>query len=314
MAISAATYKKFSIMRLAIVLSAAALCSVWVSCEKAIEEPGLLKKNANTQMNIASSKLSYGETTFYLGNDPSKNIVRPVNVPKKSGYFKSIPNGLEIDSASGAVDLTRSLSGLAYKIFYVSNAGKLLDSTRFIVSGIDYEDGIYELGTQNEAQPFYNANKTMRIISAQSDFDETDLNGDGIEDVTPVSNKNLVINKKTGAIDLEKSIRKGLLGKNPENGATGDFTIYYRVKDGSKGSINKLDVRVVYFKKRKNVDASLTNILTTREGIDKRVNKMPTPGFTSETEQIGDLTGDPLGDLDAFGKPRRPPLIIIIGD
>jgi len=301
-------------MRLAILLSAAALCTVWVSCEKAIEEPGLLKKNANTQMNIASSKLSYGETTFYLGNDPDKNIVRPVNVPKRSGYFKSIPNGLGIDSATGAVDLAQSLSGLAYKIFYVSNAGKLVDSTRFIVSGIDYEDGIYELGTQNEAQPFYNANKTMRFISAQSDFDETDLNGDGIEDVTPVSNKNLVINKKTGAIDLEKSIRKGLLGKNPENGATGDFTIYYRVKDGSKGSINKLDVRVVYFKKRKNVDPSLTNILTTREGIDKRVNKMPTPGFTSETEQMGDSTEDPLGDLDAFGKPRRPPLIIIIGD
>ena len=301
-------------MRLAILLSAAALCTVWVSCEKAIEEPGLLKKNANTQMNIASSKLSYGETTFYLGNDPDKNIVRPVNVPKRSGYFKSIPNGLGIDSATGAVDLAQSLSGLAYKIFYVSNAGKLVDSTRFIVSGIDYEDGIYELGTQNEAQPFYNANKTMRFISAQSDFDETDLNGDGIEDVTPVSNKNLVINKKTGAIDLEKSIRKGLLGKNPENGATGDFTIYYRVKDGSKGSINKLDVRVVYFKKRKNVDPSLTNILTTRVGIDKRVNKMPTPGFTSETEQMGDSTEDPLGDLDAFGKPRRPPLIIIIGD
>jgi hypothetical protein len=92
MALSAATYRKFSIMRLAIVLSASALCSVWVSCEKAREEPGMLKKHANTQMNIAKSKLSYGETTFYLDNDPSRNTILPVNVPKSSGYFKSIPN------------------------------------------------------------------------------------------------------------------------------------------------------------------------------------------------------------------------------
>jgi hypothetical protein len=308
---TAATYKKFFIMRLVILLSASVLCSVWVSCEKAVEEPVLLKKHANTQMNIAKSKLLYGETIFYLDNDRSKNTIRPVNVPNVSGYFKSIPNGLALDTTTGAIDISQSLTGLAYKIFYVSTAGKLVDSTRFIVSGIDYEDGMYELGAKKEAQPYYNANKAMKLTTVQSDFDETDLNGDGVADVAPVTNKNLVINKKTGSIDLEKSIRKGLLGKNPKNGATADFTIYYRVKDGSKGSINKLEVRIVYFKKKNLVSSTLTDILNTRDRIDSRVNKMPTPGFTSETD-LGGTTNDPLGDLDAFGKPRRPPLIIII--
>lgn len=300
-------------MRLAFVISAATLCTVWVSCEKAIEEPTLLKKQGNTQMNINSSKLTYGETTFYLDGNPSKNTIYPVNIPKRSGFFKAIPNGLAIDSASGAVDLSQSLSGLAYKIFYVSNAGKLLDSTRFVVSGIDYEDGIYDLGTQTKVQPFYNANKSIKITGIDSDFDETDLNGDGIADISPVSTKNLVINKKTGAIDLEKSIRRGLLGNRPESGTEGNFTIYYRVKDDSKKTLNKLEVRIVYYKKRNQVPSSLIDVLSTREKIDRRVNKMPTPGLSGETTDIGTgTTGDPLGELDAFGKPRRPPLVIIV--
>ncbi len=299
-------------MRLAFVISAAALSTVWVSCEKAIEEPVLLKKDAATRMNIASSKLSYGETNFYLDTDRKKNKISPVNVPNRSGYFKSIPNGLDLDPVTGTVDISKSLSGLAYKIFYVSNAGKLIDSTRFVVSGIDYEDGIYQLSEKEDAHPFYNANKSMKIIGIQSDFDETDLDGDGAADIAPVFNKNLEINKKDGSINLKKSIRKGLLGKNPESGASGDFTIYYRVKDKSKGTLNKLDIRIVYYKNRSEISPTLMETLSTREQIDRRVNKMPTPGFTSTTDLDGSESLDPLGELDAFGKPRRPPLIIIV--
>lgn len=300
-------------MRLAFVISAATLCTIWVSCEKAIEEPTLLLKNTNAQMNIASTKFSYGEITFFLNSDPSKNTIHPVSIPKKAGYFKAIPNGLAIDETSGAIDLSQSLTGLAFKIFYVSNSGKLLDSTRIVVSGIDYEDGIYDLSKQREVQPFYNANKTIRITGIDSDFDETDLNGDGTDDVDGVFKKNLVINKKTGAIDLKKSIRNGLLGKRPLSGANGNFTFYYRVKDGSKKTLNKLEVRIVYYKKRNEVPSALTDILSTREKIDKRVNKMPTPGLSGETTDLGNgNTGDPLGELDAFGKPRRPPLVIIV--
>lgn len=296
-------------MRLGLILTSIFFSAALVSCEKAIDEPQMQKDNARASKNSAVNSLNYGENILFLQKNPKKNNVAPLNVPSVQGYFRAIPNGLSIDRTTGAIDLSKSLTGLPFKIFYVSTAGKLVDSTRVIISGVDYQDGIYELGQKNQASPVYNANPSNPVAAGIADFDETDIDEDGRPDVAALSSRGVKIDRKSGAIDLAGSINSGLFGSGaPVNGATTDFSVLYRVKDGSNRALNKIDVKVYYFKTRADIPAELLELLQKRGAIDARVNKMPTPGFTST-----DITTDPLADLDAYGAPRRPPLIIIIG-
>lgn len=300
-------------MRLGLFLTAIFFSAALISCEKAIEEPQMQKNSARTLKNSAINSLSYGDNILFLQRNPKKNSVAPINVPAVDGYFRAIPNGLSIDRATGAINLSNSLTGLAFKVFYISNAGKLVDSTRVIISGIDYEDGIYELGKKNIANPFYNANNALTLDAEEAVFDETDIDEDGIPDIAGLNARGLKIDKKTGAIDLAASVSGGLFGTaSPANGASREYPVFYRIKDGSNKSLNKIDVKVYYYKTRADIPESMLELLQKRRAIDLRVNKMPAPGFTSDPLST-DTTTDPLGDLDAYGAPRRPPLIIIIG-
>lgn len=269
------------------------------------------KNSAKTLKNSAINSLSYGDNILFLQRNPKKNSVTPLNVPAVAGYFRAIPNGLSLDRATGAIDLSNSLTGLAFKVFYVSNAGKLLDSTRVIVSGIDYEDGIYEIGKKNVANPIYNANKAVSVAAEDVVFDETDIDEDGIPDIAGLNTRGLKIDKKSGVIDLAASLRSGLFGSgSPVNGTVRDMSVFYRIKDGSNKSLNKLDIKVYYYKTMADVPEALLELIKKRQANDVRVNRMPTPGFTSDALST---TTDPLGELDAFAADRRPPLIIIIG-
>lgn len=300
-------------MRLGLILTAISFSAALISCEKAIEEPQLQKNNVRTLKNIALNTFSYGDNILYLQRSQRRNSVSPVNRPAVDGYFRAIPEGLSIDRSTGVIDLSKSLTGLAFKVFYVSNGGKLVDSTRVVISGIDYEDGIYKIGEKNLARPVYNANLAASIASEDVMFDETDTDEDGLPDVAGINARGLRVDKKTGAIDLAASVSAGIFGSgSPVSGSTRDFSFFYRIKDASNRSLNKIDVKVFYYKTIQEVPASLIELLKKRQALDARINKMPTPGFTSETNLLNSTT-DPLSDLDAYGAPRRPPLIIIIG-
>lgn len=322
----ATLYQSSLTMRLSTLSGILFIATFLISCEKSVDESFLEKDSARATRASAKSKLSYGSKELFMEASNGATIITPVNKPKREGTFKAIPEGLALDPVTGAINVNESVSGMKYKVFYVSNNGRLIDSTPVVISGIDYEDAILTinnsvfLNTNDILSPVYNGDKSLKLprklITAASDnvFDETDLNNDGKEDLAGAIQETLVVNKKTGAINLKASIRSGLFGSSsPSNGATKDITLYYRLNDKSNKALNKITLRVYYFKTQTDIPVSLTKILNDRKKISGRVSVDAPVGSTSQlTEEDEGIDGG-LDDLDSFGKKIRPPLIVIIG-
>lgn len=292
------------------------ILALWAlsACYKVLPFEGFTVENA-TRGRIAfrPANLSYGANLFFIapGLPPT---VAPTSKPATAGYFRAIPQGLVIDSATGTIQLAQSMTGMAYKVFYLSMQGAVLDSTRIVVSGISYKDSIYRVNlTPNRydtAFPIYNANPNLPLPCSSDDdddddegciFDETDLDGDGDDDIEGVIQEKLLVNKKTGTIDVEASLRAGIFGSdNPANGSKKDFTMYYRLNDASNRSLNSITLQVHYYATMADIPATVMSTFQSHATIDTRIDASGRGGTS-------------FIDFDTYAKPRRPPMIIIVG-
>jgi hypothetical protein len=301
----AGTKVKAMTMRLGPILLSVLFSSAVISCQKTMEVPEMDANDGSRVRMLASQKsFSYGETTFYVGKNQRENLISPVVKPNEPGKFVAIPAGLYLNSTNGTIDLSKSDAGQAYKIFFVSANGKLADSARIVISGVDYTDGVYNLKSSQpnagKLTPKYNANAAQFVpVSVTNSFGE---------DNKGQTKGRLKINSRTGEIDLEASINNGAFGRaNPGNGASSEFNIQYRIADRSSRTPNSIKMKLYYFSSESAVPQDLLNTIKEREEIMKRVNAMPV-GNTSEAFSNGGTESD----LDAFAKPVRPPLIVVI--
>ncbi len=289
--------------------------------------------NANT-----NSRLSYGDTLFFLKNLTGNYIIQPITKPAATGYFKAVPKGLSLDSVTGKINVTQSERGLRYKVYYVSPALTLLDSVKLVISGIDYKDAIYEIAATPNAYdtafPIYNARPEIQLPCGDDDedddgdiddddnacvFDETDLDNDGNDDITGVIQDKLLVDIKKGTIDAEASFHAGVFGSsNPANGLTKNFTFYYRLQDASNRALNKITVQLYHYRKRSDIPQSLLNTIAERNNIAATVNSRTnntvsgSPVLGQATEEQNFTNGLISGRLEYSYKPKRPPIIIIV--
>lgn len=306
-----------------------------IGCQKNPAESEFANQQTNLGNNAISSntRLSYGDTLFFLRNQPGNYTVQPVTKPNTSGYFKAIPLGLSIDSISGNINITQSETGLRYKIYYIATSGTVLDSVKIVVSGVDYRDAIYEIASTPNAYdtafPIYNARPELSLPCPDDDddveesetcvFDETDLDGDGNDDIPGVIQDKLLIDIKRGTIDAEASYHAGVFGAvPPANGVTKDFTFYYRLADASNRALNKITVRLYHFRKKTDIPQSLLDTLNLRNNISNAVNSS---AFRSTGGELLSQVNSTIQSLEASNyfreyafKPKRPPIIIIVSD
>lgn len=260
---------------------------------------------------ILSDSLSYDDSIFYTSVTGSEKNVFPVSRPSENGYFAANIPGLDIDSVTGRINISKSESGIRYLVYYLSPSNQPLYSTPVTISGIDYQDRIYDISSndpENEmAMPIYNMTHGLPVPCSNSNsgqgcrFDETDFNNDGIED-SPGANRNkLIVDVNNGSINLKESFLAGVFGLNLFNGKKKDVTIYYRLDDGSNRTLNKITIRLVYFQSRAFIPESMTLEINSRNERYQQI------GTTSSTE-FGTL----LYYTTTTTKPKRPPLIVIV--
>jgi|GEM_PF-237152 len=311
------------------------------ACKKNIAED--TENNNNQEQNTGSPshtnpRLSYGDTLFYLKNQPGNYTILPVSVPAASGFFKAIPAGLVLDSVSGRINITLSETGLRYKVYYVSPGGTAIDSVKLVISGVDYQDAIYTIASTADvydtAFPIYNARPGLPLPCGGDDedddgdiddddnlcvFDETDLDDDGNDDIPGVIQDKLLVDTKKGTIDVEASFYAGLFGSsNPANGVSKDFTFYYRLQDASNRALNKITVRFYHYRTISDIPQSLLDTLNLRNQIGIAVNSRTASNrgnsaFHANAAGHSDFTA---GRMESFAlyesKPKRPPIIIIV--
>jgi hypothetical protein len=307
-------------MRSLRILAGVASVAVWAAaCQKVMPVPRFTLSGNVKTLTLQQERLSYGNNLFWI-NHPQP-VISPVSRPKSSGYFKAIPQGLAIDSLSGAISIPQSLTGIRFKVFLLNPLGTPLDSTFVVIGGIDYADSIYDVdatpNVYDTAFAIYNANPALAMPCSDSDddnqsechFDETDTDDDGDNDVDGVNQEKLLVDGKRGFIDIEASYRAGIFGSNPVNGTTRDFKMYYRMADGSNRALNAIDLRVYYYKKRSDIPQYLLDELQNRKRIGNRVRLEPSLQNTDRRINASILTVD----FEVYAKPKRPPLIIIVG-
>lgn len=267
--------------------------------------------------------LSYGDTIFSASVVGNEKKIIPISKPSQPGYFAVNLPGLDLDSASGRINISKSESGLKYRVYYLSYANLPVDSTTIIISGIDYQDKIYNVGSDASedkiAMPIFDMSPGLPLPCASANgtgckFDETDLNGDNAPDVIGANNSKLIIDTATGAIDLKKSLDAGVFGSiaqsNPTamNGRKKDVSIYYWLGDGLTRSLKKITIRLVYYQSKAMVPESMTLEIDSRNQRYQTNALSANSGSGSGSSSLSSLQYYTTTTL----KPKRPPLIVIV--
>jgi hypothetical protein len=237
----------------------------------------------------AAYNLNYGDSIIYMRPTTGDYIIYPKI--HRDGVFSGFPDGIEIDEFTGAINVSKSETGLRYRITHISTKG---DTTRTMVvlSGITFTDHFYKLATGDSiANPVYNANPARVLPVSGSVFDEGNLANSG----------GCAVRTENGKINLAESIRKGVFGANPQNDDKKEIEIKYRLNDGSGKSLNKLKVLLYWYNTMADVPQYVWDILNDRssQGVFLRNSVSNNSEIAMRTEQTA--------------KPR-PPCVIIIAN
>jgi hypothetical protein len=266
-------------------LTLLALISV-LGCSK----PAVISQNPtiDTLLTTRPYNLSYGDSILYLKPSGS-NTVLPTE--QRAGVYSAFPDGIEINQTSGAINLDSSETGLRYRISHTATNGTVTTTT-VVISGITFIDKYYRL-SQNDsiAFPVYNAN-VVRALP---------VNGSSFDDGNSANSGGCSVRTTDGKINLAQCVRNGIFGTNPKNDERKDFDIYYRLNDNSGKSLNKIRVRLYYYKTMADVTPDLIQTLQDRqsEGVFLQANDN-NPGGTILTART-----------EKTAKPR-PPCVVIV--
>lgn len=197
--------------------------------------------------------LNYGDSIIYLKAQSSDYIVYPSE--HRAGTYSGFPEGIEIDENTGAINVSKSETGLRYRITHTAPNGTET-KTLVVLSGITFFDKFYRL-SQNDsiAFPVYNAAASRALPLNGSVFDEGNGANSGGCSVETIN----------GQINLKQCIRNGIFGNTPQNDVRKDFEIAYRLNDGSGKTLNKLKVRLYYYNTMADVAPDLLETLQDRE-------------------------------------------------
>jgi len=233
-------------------------------------------------------QLSYGDSILFLKPAPGDYIVSPVT--HRQGTYSGFPEGIEIDEKSGEINISKSETGLRYKITHTATDGTIT-TTKVVLSGITYTDHYYHLSAGDTiASPVYNASISRILPVNGSSFDDGNLANGGGCSVTTTN----------GQINLAETVRNGVFGSTPQNDVRKDFDIFYRLNDESGKSVNKLRVRLYYYNTMADVPQDLLQTLQDRSDLGVFLRGSSTTSPTSASR------------ISKEAKPR-PPCVIVIG-
>ncbi|MBO9204595.1 MULTISPECIES: hypothetical protein [Niastella] len=289
-------------------LSSFVLLVAFAACNKAEQakrdqgtDPIENSSNTSTPLLIGNNQCAnapnYGDSIIYLQPATGQYFVSPVNNIGIKGTYLAWPEGLVINSATGAINVSRSETGVRYLVGFVKEGTQDTCVSQLILGGITYADHIYVIGNNDTlAKPVFNANPLLApVCDASDDNDYPGNNGNGnnkcsFDNNAPGSKANdqaLRVRTLSGIINLKRSLADGLFGPNPRNGMSKVINVSYTLNDNSNKAQQQLTIKVMYYDKVSSIPANLQS-----EVQNKSANLM---SFTIVSY-----------------KPR-PPLLIIAG-
>jgi hypothetical protein len=284
-----------SFTRFAVVLIAF-FCTV-ISCKKSVEDPV-------GGIDPPGFKFSYGDSILYLQNLATDYIVQPAQ--PASGQYFGFPEGIEIDPATGAINVSKSEMGLRYRISFVPTGRADTLSTVVLLSGINFLDGFYKLNTADSIlRPVYNANAGNAVPGVN--------NGSAFDEGSNCNSNGCTVNISAGTINLAQTVRNGVFGTKPANNDRHEFQMNYRINDKSGKALNVLKVKLYYFDTMADVTPEVYDIIASRQGTLLRFNAFDNSAIAGFANGPGGIlsTANGFAGINKPAKPR-PPCIFLI--
>ncbi|MBS1600725.1 MAG: hypothetical protein JST75_21055 [Bacteroidetes bacterium] len=246
-----------------------------------------------------NNSLSYGDSVFFISNQSSDYIITPVN--QASGTYLGFPEGISIDQSSGAINVSKSETGLKYRIYFIATGTTDTITTTLTISGINFLDGFYKLTTSDSiAHPLYNANAKNAIPGLN--------NGSVFDEGSNCNSAGCTVDIVNGQINLAQTVRNGVFGTTPSNNDRHEFDLNYRINDKSGEALNTIRVKLYYFDTMNDVTQECYDIISSREGtIIDATNQIIIAGFPIKTNSTTVVNGSGF----KAAKPR-PPCIFIV--
>jgi hypothetical protein len=261
------------------------------------------KDNSGTGSNQgppAGYQLTYGDSVFYLNNLASDYIITPEQT--RLGQYIGFPEGVDIDGNTGVINVSKSETGLRYRITFVPDGTTDSFNTTIVISGINFLDGFYKLTTADSiARPLYNASLTKLIPGLN--------NGSIFDDGSSCNVAGCNVDVTNGTINLAQTVRNGVFGAIPSNNDRHEFQMNYRINDNSGKALNTIGIKLYYFDSINDVTQEVYDIISSREGALLSFQPTPIP-----FEKFNTVNG--INQVNNQQKPipkPRPPCIFILG-
>lgn len=216
------------------------------------------KKSGGPAIIKVDPRLDYGDSIFYLNNNSSSDyIITPAQ--SGNGKYQGYPEGIVIDANTGAINISKSETGLRYLISFTPAGGTDSITTKIVISGINFLDGFYVLtGNDSIAQPVYNA-RLSNILPG--------INNGSVFDIGSNCNSNgCAVSTVNAQINLASTVRSGVFGSIPANNARQEFQLNYRINDNSLNAANTIRVKLYYFNTMADVSQEAFDIISQRIG------------------------------------------------
>jgi hypothetical protein len=244
-------------------------------------------------------KLDYGDSIFYLQNQAADYIVKPVQ-SSLTGVYTGFPEGIEIDTKTGAINVSKSEMGLRYRISFLPDGSKDSISTVVLLSGINFLDGFYKLNTADSIlKPIYNGSSANAVPGVN--------NGSAFDEGAGCNSAGCNVNLVSGSINLAQTVRNGVFGTTPANNDRHEFQMNYRINDKSSKALNTLKVKLYFFKSMNDVTPEAYDIIASRQGTVFRNGSFVNP-------DISIAAGETNRSFNAnkAAKPRPPCIFIVL--
>lgn len=263
------------------------------------------KKDNNAGSNIPpppppGNDLSYGDSIFYINSQASDYVILPTET--RTGRYSGFPDGINIDQNTGAINVSKSETGLRYRVSFVPQGSTDSIQTTIVISGINFMDGFYILTTADSIiRPVYNANSLAAVPGVN--------NGTSFDIGSGCNSAGCNVNVAAGFINLAQTVRNGVFGATPTNNDRHEFDLNYEINDNSGKALNTIRVKLYYFDTMADVTPEVYDIISSREGAIFGYQPKPIP--FARTITTNSTTRQPALFGAALPKPR-PPCIFII--
>jgi hypothetical protein len=263
---------------------------LFFACKKDSSSPSVTPVTPVPPTGGTINKSIYADSLLFIQS--LNSTVKPVTT--QTGTYTAIPEGLKIDETTGEIDVNKSETGLKYRVTFTPTSGDVQTST-VIVSGINYEDKIYNLSKGDSiAQPIYNADTKLALPGADKSnvFDEAG----------GCKKAGIVVNGSDAKINLALSVRN----QSIDTGATEQVKLAYRINDGSNKTLNGLEVKIYFYRTASEIPKYLTDLIAERKTVILNTNSTPVVSH-AHTPALASLATN-------SSRPARPrpPCIIVV--